>query len=134
MLDDVVRITADPAARAEVNPLLRRLGLWIGLMFQPAVKGAKRIVQRLVSGRMVFGEGPLPLPLFGKDNVDHGPNVCGCAPSVPVAPARESEHNQEKPSGGECAGPTIARRRIVEDGQEEKQTVEEGSLPLLDSY
>ena len=39
LLDDVARITADPAARAEINPLLKRLGLWIGLQFRPSCKG-----------------------------------------------------------------------------------------------
>ena len=46
LLDDVARITADPAARAEINPLLKRLGFWIGLQFRPAVKGKTRVVQR----------------------------------------------------------------------------------------
>ena len=78
LLDDVIRITADPAARAEVNPLLKRLGLLIGLTFRPTVKGKKRVVQQLVSGRMVFGDGPLPVPLFGKNNVDGGLHDCGC--------------------------------------------------------
>jgi hypothetical protein len=35
--------------------------LWIGLTFRPAVKGSKRVVQRLVSGRMVFGDDALPV-------------------------------------------------------------------------
>jgi hypothetical protein len=84
-LDDVARITSDPAERAEIQPLLERLGLRIGLRFQPAVKGTKRVVQKLVSGRMVFGDGPLPVPLFGKNNVENGPQGCGCEPIVPAA-------------------------------------------------
>ena len=42
LLDDVARITADPAARAEINPLLKRLGLWIGLQFRPLFLGGNR--------------------------------------------------------------------------------------------
>src|SRR5262249_26554845 len=52
LLDDVLRIANDPAARADINPLLGRLGLRIGLAFRPIVKGKKRMVQRLASGRL----------------------------------------------------------------------------------
>jgi DNA invertase Pin-like site-specific DNA recombinase len=70
LLEDVIRITGNQEARADINPLLRRLGLRIGLNFQPVIKGKKRIVQRLTGGRLVFEDGALPVPLFGKDNVD----------------------------------------------------------------
>ncbi len=95
LLDDVTRISADPAARADVNPLLKRLGLWIGFTFRPVVKGKKRIVQRLVSGRMVFGNRPLPVPLFGRDNVDTRPNGCECVPNQ-----SDSRKQQEVPTTG----------------------------------
>ena len=78
LLDDVARVTADPTARAEVNPLSEAAGVMDRLDgSDPAVKGKKRVVQRLASGRMVFGDGPLPVPLFGKDNVEDGPHGCG---------------------------------------------------------
>ncbi len=105
LLDDVARVTADPAARAEVNPLLRRLELWIGLRFRPAVKGAKRVVQRLASGRLVFGDGPLPVPLFGKDNVDDGRPGCG-GPEPPAG----SEAMDEESWAEKTAGPGILPR------------------------
>ena len=95
LLDDVARITADPAARAEINPLLKRLGLWIGLQFRPVVKGRTRVVQRLASGRMVFGDGPLPVPLFGKDRVEDRPPGCGCAPDAPPALLDDSEDGRK---------------------------------------
>jgi hypothetical protein len=84
LLDDLTRITSDPAARAEVNALLRRLGLRIGLTFSSIVKGKKRVVQRLASGRMVFGDGPLPVPLFAKDHVEGDPH--GCSHELPAPP------------------------------------------------
>jgi hypothetical protein len=74
LLDDVTRIAGEPTARAEVNPLLERLGVWIGLTFAGVVKGKKRIVQRLQSGMITFGDRQLPVPLFGRDNVDSGPH------------------------------------------------------------
>ena len=101
LLDDVVRITADPVGRAEINPLLKRLGLWIGLQFRPAVKGRTRVVQRLASGRMVFGDGPLPVPLFGKDRVEDRPPGCGCAPNAPPALDKEVIQEGKLPSASE---------------------------------
>jgi hypothetical protein len=77
LLDDVARVTADQASRAQINPLLQRLGLRIGLTFGDAVKGKKRVVRRLVGGRMVFGNTPLPVPLFGGSNAEEIPRVSG---------------------------------------------------------
>jgi hypothetical protein len=62
LLNEIIRIADDPVAWADANPLLRRLGVLIGLSFAPAVKGKKRKIQRLVSGRIVFGDGALPVP------------------------------------------------------------------------
>jgi hypothetical protein len=45
------------------------LGLRIGLTFEPVVKGRKRVIRKLARGCMVFADGRLPVPLFGKDNV-----------------------------------------------------------------
>ncbi len=129
LLDDVGRITADPAARAEVNSLLKRLGLWIGLWFQPAIKGTKRAVQRLSSGRMVFGDGPLPVPLFGKDNIDAGPHG-GCASAVPITPTTEGDYDHEKPSSGESVGTMAVRGGMDEDSREKRQTAGAGVVPV----
>jgi hypothetical protein len=52
------------------------LVLWVGLRFRPAVKGTKRVVRRLASGRLVFCGGQLPVPLFGKSNLDDRPGGC----------------------------------------------------------
>jgi hypothetical protein len=90
ILADVARIASDPASRAEVGPLLKRLGVEIGLTFGPAIKGKTRRVQRLLSGRMVFGGTPLPVPPFGADNVDVARPYS--ASPTPAAPSgRDSE-------------------------------------------
>jgi hypothetical protein len=46
LLDDVARISTDPQVRAEINPLLHRLGVRIGLNFAGVIKGKKRVVQK----------------------------------------------------------------------------------------
>jgi DNA repair exonuclease SbcCD ATPase subunit len=76
LLDDIERITADPNARAEINGLLVRLGMWVGLSFLEGIKGKKRKVRRLASGVITFGDPPLPVPLYGADNAD-GPDTEG---------------------------------------------------------
>jgi hypothetical protein len=130
VLDDVARITADPAARAEVNPLLKRLGLWIGLRFRPAVKGTKRPVQRLVSGRMVFGDGPLPVPLFGRENRDDGPHGCGGASPAQAVPAEDGERDQQSPLPSEPPRATAASAVIDGNGREKEQPAGAGSVPV----
>ncbi|MFM7149796.1 MAG: recombinase family protein, partial [Gemmataceae bacterium] len=70
LLADVERITANPEARQDINPMLAQLGIRIGLRFGPDIKGKKREVRRLLGGVMAFGESALPLPLFGKDNAE----------------------------------------------------------------
>jgi hypothetical protein len=129
LLDDWTRITSDPAARAEVNPLLQRLGLRIGLTFGSVVKGNKRVVQRLASGRMVFGDGPLPVPLFGKDAVEGGPHGCGHGLPKPADMANSGQANQERLTGGDAAVPQSVSDVIVEKSRKEKQTAEKGAFP-----
>src|SRR5207247_2150448 len=63
VLEDVTRIATDTNARAEINPFLKKLGVWIGLHFVSAVKGKKRVVRRLQSGVITFGKNTLPVPL-----------------------------------------------------------------------
>ncbi len=73
VLDDVERVAPNAAARVEVYQLLRRLGIRIGLTFGSVVKGKKRVVQRLLGGRMVFGDAPLPVPPYGRDYIGDDP-------------------------------------------------------------
>ena len=67
LLDQIALVAGNPEARQDAASLLNRIGLRICLRFAPAVKGKKRIIQKLVSGIIVFGDRPLPVPLFGKD-------------------------------------------------------------------
>lgn len=91
LLEDVARITTDPSSRAEINPLMKRLGWWIGLRFVPVAKGTRRVDQRLLSGRIEFGDSPLPVPLFGKDNLDTGPHASRSFASAQCASTEASE-------------------------------------------
>jgi hypothetical protein len=68
VFDDITRIATDDRARGEINPLLVKLGLRLGLSLAPAIKGKKREVRQLVGGVMAFGEGRLPVPLYGSHN------------------------------------------------------------------
>ena len=46
LLEDIRRICDDPSARADVLPLLQKLGLRVGLHFADGIKGKKRKVRR----------------------------------------------------------------------------------------
>ena len=59
-VDEVRRITSDAEARENVNPMLQRLGIRLGLWFRSATKGKTRPVRQLAAGRMFFGDAPLP--------------------------------------------------------------------------
>jgi len=73
LLDDIRQITTAEKARTEINPLLKKLGLWIGLTFGSAIKGKKRVVRKLLSGLITFGGAGLPVPLHGSSNLQ-GPD------------------------------------------------------------
>jgi hypothetical protein len=124
LLDDVTRVAGNPAARAEVRPLLQRLGVRIGLSFVSAIKGKKRVVQRLMSGRMVFGGRPLPVPLFGKENAGGGPHSGGALPPAEWGKAED----QNRLSVGESAA-AAASDVIVGEGRNDKQAAGAGILP-----
>jgi hypothetical protein len=103
LLDDVARVATDTNARTEVKALLKRLGLWIGLTFQPAIKGKKRAVQQLVSGQIVFGDGKLPVPIFGQDNVD---DISGDQQNCPASDAEaEICGSKKNVEAGVCPAP-----------------------------
>jgi len=54
LLDDIGRIATDEKARSGIHPVLQKLGLWIGLNFGSAIKGKKRVVRRLLGGRLNY--------------------------------------------------------------------------------
>ena len=68
VFDDITRITSDDQARGEINSMITKLGMRLGLNFSEGIKGKKCIVRRLVGGVMTFGDECLPVPLFGALN------------------------------------------------------------------
>jgi hypothetical protein len=90
LLGDICRITTDDSARSEIHPLLKRLGIWVGLNFGSAIKGKKRVVRRLLGGVMTFGGRGLSVPLYGSSNRNSSDG--NCEPRVttdPKAPCQE---------------------------------------------
>lgn len=70
LLAQIEQVVADPTARAEIHPLLKTLGLWIGLDFENGIKGTKRELRILRGGIMTLGPENPPVPLFGPRNRD----------------------------------------------------------------
>ena len=70
LMDDIERINSDRGARAEINGLLRRLGVWVGLSFAEGIKGKERKTRKLAGGIMTLGDAPLPVRLYGRDNAE----------------------------------------------------------------
>ena len=54
--EKIGRVATDDEARADIQPLLKQMGLNVGLRFDEAVKGKKRNVRRLVGGVVTFGD------------------------------------------------------------------------------
>ena len=70
LFDDIERLAAEPAARAEVRPLLQRLNVNLFLTFAEGRKG-KRAVRVLTGGVMTMGDAPLPVRPYGDDEDDN---------------------------------------------------------------
>ena len=128
LLEDVQRITSNPQARTEINPLLRRLGIWIGLRFGDVVKGKKRLVRRLQSGVMTFGDGPLPVPLHGPDNVEADPSGCSVSPLAPRAEDEQGPGDQQGSSAGASSTSATKSDVVCGNGRGNNQAAGEGSL------
>ena len=128
LLEDVQRITSNPQARTEINPLLRRLGIWIGLRFGNVVKGKKRLVRRLQSGVMTFGDGPLPVPLHGPDNVEVDPSGCSVSPLAPRAEDEQGPGDQKGSSAGASNTSATKSDVVCGNGRGNNQAAEEESL------
>ena len=115
LLDEIRQVVGDPAARAQILPLVQRLKLYIGLRFVEGVKGEKRRVRRLAGGVLAFGDSPFP----GRDG--HGPDR-GHPRQTPHfgenngSPRRGCENAQDRPntekvSGSELALPETGRSK-----------------------
>ena len=109
-----------------MNPLLRRLGVWIGLSFTSVVKGKKRVVQRLQSGIMTFGGRGLPVPLFGASNLSD--------PSAGQQPSQapeivETSQGSDAPREGEAAHPAAERDVVCGEGRRKSNPAGGGEGP-----
>ena len=80
LLDQLEKVMSDPDARGEINGLVKKLGIRLGLDFVEGIKGTERKVRKLSSGILVTGDAELPVPLYGNLN-RQGPN----SHSEPVA-------------------------------------------------
>ncbi len=135
LLDDVTRITDDPKARAEVNPLLGRLGVWIGLRFADAIKGKKRVVRRLQSGVITFGGTP-PIAIHGADNTGDAPGGCRQPPSPALGRDEQGADKQNNLPAGGLSEPAAASDVFDGSGRVERQQAGAGQTcpaPAADS-
>lgn len=60
IFDNIRMVVTDPASRVRINPMLKEIGLKIGLRYETRIKGKKRYVQQLVGGFVTFDNIPLP--------------------------------------------------------------------------
>ena len=113
-----------------MNPLLKRLGIRLGLNFHGVIKGKKREVRRLLSGVMAFGDSPLPVPLHGKDSVDGDDAACthGCHPGPIEEECAQGEHDSSCKGAG--TAPAASDEAVSEGGRGETQTAGTGSVPV----
>lgn len=101
LLDDIRCVAGDPGARARVLPLLKRLGLKIGLRFVEVAKKT-RPVRGLAGGMIVFGDEPFPGDEDNGPPCDHAdppPDLSGSRPARQWED-RKSTKLREKHSGG----------------------------------
>ncbi len=123
----MTRITDDPKARAEVNPLLGRLGVWIGLRFADALKGKKRVVRRLQSGVITCGGTP-PIAIHGADNTGDAPGGHRQLPSPALGRDEQGAAKQNNQPAGGLSEPTAASDVFDGSGRVESQQAGAGQV------
>ena len=113
LLDDIQQIVRDPAARAEILPLLQRLGLKVGLQFVDAVK-TTRHVRHLAGGMIVFDDANFPTK-GGTDPTSDSPagNTPPNSGDTRLQPCRCEDRKDRNPktenSDGKCMPPEVFR-------------------------
>ncbi len=60
-----------PQSRKRLMDFFSQIGIRIGIEFETRVKGKDRMVQVPTKGMMKLNNEELPVPLYGKDNVEH---------------------------------------------------------------
>lgn len=79
---DIRRVATNPDARADILPLVQKLGLRLGLNYVEATKGKNRKIRRLAGGELHFGDRLLPFQGHRRPR-PAGADVPGCDPSKP---------------------------------------------------
>jgi len=70
LLDRLEVLATVPEARGQINALLKKLQVWVGLEFH-GVQWGKREVRRLRRGAISIGGYHLSVPLHGRDNLEN---------------------------------------------------------------
>jgi DNA invertase Pin-like site-specific DNA recombinase len=106
--DEIQRIATDAGARAQVLPLLQRIGLRVGLRYVDATKKTRR-VRRLAGGLISLGGTPFPGEdkagfTSPKSGVEDLGNDLKKRPQIPCGSAEDKQHNKNT-SGSSCVLP-----------------------------
>ena len=105
LLDDVRRVCNNTEARAEIAPVVQKLGLRVGLTFVEGIKGKKRKVRRLAGGELTFGDRLVPFHGHQHEDdsspvaVDHPPR------SIQKDKSRKSRPRNKNGQQGKSPGP-----------------------------
>lgn len=99
LFDDIVRVTSDPDARADIQRLLNDLGLHVGLNFVEAIKGKKRKVRKLASGVIAFDNKLLdPEPNCGDGRHGREDSPVDRRETTPTSASRSAKRHPESVS------------------------------------
>ena len=137
----IERVAEDPAARAEIRPLLASLGLWIGLEFENGIKGKKREIRILRGGIMTLGSEDPPVPLFGPLNrdpesqrtdadltqpvaIENPLEITTAIKAAPSTPVKKHRRSEGRPGSG-LHGP-LPGRRVDKPGSRQHSSHQKG--------
>jgi hypothetical protein len=67
LMDQIEVTLSNPDARAEIGPMLERMGCRVGLFFAEGIEETNRRILRLTGGVTAFGNMELSVPVHGKD-------------------------------------------------------------------
>jgi hypothetical protein len=118
-LDNLAALATVPDANQKIRQLVLRLGIYIGLEFEERQWG-KRAVRSLRRGVIAFGERNLPVPIHGRNRVDHQ----ACLPAVASASGSDQDTHLAPAC---CRGPSADQGPSGGDGTAENRTKESNS-------
>ena len=96
LYDEIMRVTNDPDARKDIQPLLASIGLNVGLNFTEGTKGPKRKVRELQSGVIAFNNSLFEQEL-GRGGSRHGrdESELGRKEKTPTSASRSTNKPRE---------------------------------------